>query len=146
MSPIAGLHDQRITTFGLLVEAYARLESTFRRSLEERHGLPHTSFEALLRLARSPNETLTMGELTEQITLTPGGATRLVDRLIAAGHVERATCPTDRRVQQVTLTDAGRSILTAAIQTHRADLEAELFDRLSEREAKTLARLLAKLR
>ena len=35
-------------------------------------------------------------ELADQMVLTSGGATRLVDRLVKAGSVERVACPADR--------------------------------------------------
>lgn len=141
-----GLDDARITTFGLLVEAHAHMEAVFGRSLDQAHGLPLSSFEAILRLGRSPDQQLTMGELTEQITLTSGGVTRLVDRLIASGLVERIADPADRRVQRVRLTQAGQTALNAAVKTHLVDLEAELFGRITATEAATLAHILAKLR
>lgn len=63
--------------------------------------------ELLLRLARSPDQQLTMGEVAEQLAITSGGVTRLVDRVIDAGYVERKPSPTDRRVQWVRLTITG---------------------------------------
>jgi MarR family 2-MHQ and catechol resistance regulon transcriptional repressor len=32
------------------------------------------------------------------VALTTGGVTRLLDRMVAAGPVERVPCPTDRRI------------------------------------------------
>ena len=54
--------------------------------------------------------------------LTPSGAVRLVDRLAAAGYVERGPAPT-RRTVSLHLTDAGRD---AAEQIHAA--RAEVLD------------------
>ena len=47
------LSDERITAFGMVLEATRRLERIFARSLQEQHGLPMVEFEALLRLGRS---------------------------------------------------------------------------------------------
>ena len=40
-----------------------------------------------------------MSQLADQVALTSGGITRLLDRMTAAGLVQRVPCPTDRRVQ-----------------------------------------------
>ena len=96
--------DPRITTYGLLHEAHRRLQRELDRSLAEHSGMSGSFFEVLLRIGRSPGDRLTMSELACQLGLTSGGATRLVDRVVEAGLVERASCPTDRRVQWVVLT------------------------------------------
>lgn len=140
------LDDERITAFGRLVEVHSRLERLLGRELEAAAGLPLTWFEAMLRIARSPGGELSAGELSQQIALTSGGVTRLVDRLAAAGHVERRTSPTDRRSQLVTLTDAGRAALERACAVHVRGLDEHLFSRLGPGDATDLARVLDALR
>jgi DNA-binding MarR family transcriptional regulator len=54
---------------------------------------------------------LTIGSLVEEVGLTTGGVTRLVDRMEAAGYVEQVHCSTDRRVSYASLTDRGRAKL-----------------------------------
>lgn len=137
-------HDL-VTTFGRLVEVYGTLESRLGRSLEEACGVPHSWFEVLLRLARSPEERMTMGALAEQITLTTGGVTRLIDRMISAGYVERLPCPGDRRVSFAALTPAGRAKLAEARTVHAANLE-RVFAGFSREEVATLDALLDRLR
>ncbi len=39
----------------------------------------------------------TAGELATRVNLTSGSASRMIDRLVARGHVTRAADPTDRR-------------------------------------------------
>ncbi len=137
--------DALITTFGRLVEVQGRLERRLGADLEARCGLPHAWFEVLVRLSRSDNGQLTMGALAEQVTLTTGGVTRLVDRMEAAGLVERLPCPTDRRVAYAALTDAGRAKLAEASKVHGANLRA-VFEGFSDRELTVLDRLLDRLR
>ncbi|HEY0304688.1 MAG TPA: MarR family transcriptional regulator, partial [Longimicrobiales bacterium] len=57
---------------------------------------------------------LRMGELAAAITFSKSGLTRLVDRLVAAGLVEREAVPEDRRALAVVLTTAGSARLRAA--------------------------------
>ena len=52
-----------------------------------------------------------MGDLAEALVITRGGLTKLVDRLVKAGLLERTFCETDRRVSYATLLPAGRDLL-----------------------------------
>lgn len=115
-----------IEVFGLLLEAHGRLVAHLDRELVEGSGVPLQTFEVLIRLARTPGESLTAGELARAIALSSGGATRLVDRLEAAGLVARAADVGDRRVVRVGLTAEGRAALFAALPVHLEGLERHL--------------------
>ncbi len=139
-------HDNAlITIFGRLLEVQSRLERRLGADLEARCNLPHAWFEVLLRLGRSEDHRLTMGTLAEQISLTTGGVTRLVDRMQASGYVERVPCPTDRRVSYAALTDTGRTKLDEAAQVHAANLRS-VFAAFSDEDRGTLDALLDRLR
>lgn len=137
--------DTRIHTFGVFLESLTRLNQRFDRSLRDRVGISQAWFEALLRIERSGGF-MTMGELADQIALTSGGVTRLVDRLFETGLVERRACATDRRVLYVALTAAGREKLSEAIDAHLVDLDREFIGRLSEHERATLVTVMERLR
>jgi len=145
MPRISRRDDALITTFGRLVEAQSRLERRLGADLEARCNVPHAWFEVLVRLARSEAGRLTMGSLAEEVSLTTGGVTRLVDRMEAAGYVERVPCPTDRRVSYASLTDRGRTKLDEAAQVHAANLRSVFAD-FSDEDRSTLDALLDRLR
>lgn len=140
------LDDARITVFGLLIEANRRLTRTVEASLRDNHGLALVDFEALLRLGRSPDHQMSMSELADQMVLTSGGVTRLVDRLIREGYVERVSCPTDRRVQWARLTETGGDRLSVALNTHLRDLDDHFFAVMSTDEQATMTSVLDRLR
>jgi MarR family transcriptional regulator, 2-MHQ and catechol-resistance regulon repressor len=137
--------DALISTFGRLVEVQGRLERRLGADLEARFGLPHAWFEVLIRLSRSAAGRLTMGALAEQVTLTTGGVTRLIDRMEAAGLVERLPCRTDRRVSYAAITDSGRAKLEDAAEAHARNLRA-VFEGFSAKDLATLDILLDRLR
>ncbi|SHN60051.1 DNA-binding transcriptional regulator, MarR family [Geodermatophilus obscurus] len=145
MPQLSRRDDALITTFGRLVEAQSRLERRLGADLEARCDLPHAWFEVLVRLGRSAAGRLTMGSLAEEVSLTTGGVTRLVDRMEAAGYVERVPCPTDRRVSYASLTDSGRAKLDEATQVHAANLRS-VFATFSDEDRNTLDALLDRLR
>lgn len=133
------------TTFGRFVEAYTTIERRLSRALEDECGLPHSWFEVMLRVSRAEGGMASMGSLAEQVALTTGGITRMVDRMIATGYVERVPCPSDRRVVYATLTAAGRAKLAEARAVNDAHLR-EVFSRFSSGDLAELDGLLDRLR
>ena len=145
MTPISRRDDALITTFGRLLEVQSRLERQLGAGLEASCNLPHAWFEVLVRLSRSEAHRLTMSGLAEQISLTTGGVTRLIDRMQDAGYVERMPCATDRRVSYASLTSAGRAKLDEAAPVHAANLRVA-FAALSDEDRIQLDALLDRLR
>jgi len=135
--------DDRITTFGLLHEAHGRLSHAFDRTFTGA-GVSSPIFEVLLRIGRSKDQ-LKTSELARQLSVTTGGATRLVDRAVAAGLVERQACLTDRRVQYVALTPIGERALARITPLHLRDLDREMVERLTPDELAALRSVLHKL-
>lgn len=131
--------------FGTTLEAVTALNRSFDRSLRDGVGIPLGWFEALLRLHRH-GEPMATGQLGDQLALTSGGATRLVDRLEEEGLVERRPCPDDRRVHFVALTDAGATLLADALEVHLADLRSLFGDRTSAADRAELIRICDGLR
>ena len=123
------------------ISRLARHLELARRAAFAARGLEPWSFDVLsaLRRAGEPYE-LTPGVLMSQTLVSSGTMTNRVDRLVAAGLVERHGHPGDRRVVVVRLTEPG----VAAVDDAMADLlerESVLLAALeeSEREALTTA-------
>ena len=145
MPTISAADDALISTFGRLVEAQSALGRQLGRSLEQECGLSHSSYEALLRIARTDGGQISMSALAQQVALTSGGITRLLDRLIAADYVTRVPCATDRRVQYAALTATGKRKLEHASGVHARNLR-QVFDGFSKSDLEVLDQLLDKLR
>ncbi|MEN3537574.1 MarR family transcriptional regulator [Microbispora sp. ZYX-F-249] len=117
-----------------------RVEEVFNR-----HGLRSGDFDVLAALRRSgPPYTLIPSELSDMVMMSRAGMTSRLDRLEAAGLIERSLDPADRRSFKVTLSEKGREVIDAALADHAANL-ARLASGLSSREAATLDRLLRDL-
>jgi MarR family 2-MHQ and catechol resistance regulon transcriptional repressor len=140
------LDDARLTLAGLFFEAHAGLTATLERHLETECGLSIQWFEVLLRLARSSEQRLRMQELVAQVTLTPSGLTRVVDRLEEAGLVRREACPSDRRGSYAVLTPKGKRTIEAAVPVHLVHLESSFTGLLTDVERTNLEAALRKLR
>ncbi|WP_205325137.1 MarR family winged helix-turn-helix transcriptional regulator [Glycomyces sp. YM15] len=110
--------NESVVAFGRFLGAANRLEHVLGRALEERCGISHLMFEVLLILARTGDPGLPMRAISREQVLTTGGVTRLVDRMEAAGLVERGDNPADRRGRLVRLTEAGEAKAVEASRVH----------------------------
>lgn len=61
--------------------------------------------------------------LAEQLGVNPSTATRMVDRLIASGFVDRRPNPDNRRENRLRLTDAGLHIVAEVTAHRRAEID-----------------------
>jgi DNA-binding MarR family transcriptional regulator len=86
-----------------------------------------------------------MNVLAERVVLSRSGITRLVDRLEAAGSVERHACTTDARGQEAMLTADGLTRLRAAATTHLTGVRRYFLDRLDAAELAGLEPSLARV-
>jgi DNA-binding MarR family transcriptional regulator len=141
----ADLEHPHLTTAGLLVEAVDGLSAQLEGQLEA-HRLSPQWFGILLRLARTPGHRLRMAALAAQTTLSASGLTRAIDRLEAAGLVQRESCPSDRRGAFAVLTPEGEARVDAALPLHLGALEAVFDGHYSPDELTTLTDLLRRLR
>jgi MarR family 2-MHQ and catechol resistance regulon transcriptional repressor len=111
------LDDHRLTATGLLIEVHTSLRAIISTQCAQDRSLRAPDFDALIRLARSPEQRLRMCDLAAQMSLSSSGVTRLVDRLERQRLVRRQTCPGDRRSSLAVLTADGASRVTAALPT-----------------------------
>jgi DNA-binding MarR family transcriptional regulator len=84
------------------------------------------------------------GPLADRIGLDRSDMVALVDELEAAGHVERAPDPGDRRRKIVSITGSGAEVLDELGELVRA-ADDELLAPLSEAERRTLVELLTRI-
>lgn len=115
-------HDL-ILAFGRLQGAANRLGYILGRALEQECGISHLVYEVLLILGRAGDPGLPMRAIAQEQVLTTGGVTRLVDRMEAAGLVERTEAPGDRRGRLVRLTPLGAQTTVRASAIHVENIE-----------------------
>jgi DNA-binding MarR family transcriptional regulator len=109
-------------------------------------GLPPLSwYDVLWPLYDTPERKLRAGELANRVvTISRTGLTRLVDRIEAAGLVQREPAPADRRGTQIAITPGGVTMLQRMWPVYAEAVRPALL-RLSDEEAESLAALLRRL-
>jgi DNA-binding MarR family transcriptional regulator len=129
-----------------LAQTHAAVSGRLQDALAAAELPPLAWFEMLAAIAAAQGERMKMGELAEALVITRGGLTKLVDRLVKAGLIERTFCETDRRVSYATLLPAGAELLEEMVPVVSAELELAFAARLSERQADDLRATLDSVR
>jgi DNA-binding MarR family transcriptional regulator len=129
-----------------LARAHAAITGRMQEALTAAGLPPLAWFEVLATLAEAPEQRLKMGDLAEALVITRGGLTKLVDRLIKAGLLERTFCETDRRVSYATLLPAGAELLEEMRPVVSGELDVAFAGNLTEGQADELRETLERLR
>jgi DNA-binding MarR family transcriptional regulator len=129
-----------------LTRTHAAVTGRLQEALTSAELPPLPWFEVLATLQRAPEQRLKMGELAEALVITRGGLTKLVDRLIKAGLLERTFCETDRRVSYATLLPAGVELLEEMRPIVRAELASAFSAKLTVAQADELREMLDSVR
>lgn len=124
------LNDEQMDAWHGFLRTHAALVRELDVEMHAAHGLSLTQYEVLLLLARTDGGSRRMSDLADGALLSLSGLSRLVDRLVAMGLVERAQCPNDRRSSLACLTDAGRVRFAEAQPTHHEGVRRLFIDRL----------------
>lgn len=107
---------------GLYLNTAAELE----RTLQQGHQLGLSEYEVLDLVAGYANESCTMRNLVDLTPMTQSALSRIVDRLVKAGLVERNTCDYDRRALFVGITAEGSRVHDDAKRAYEGMLEKAL--------------------
>ncbi|MGJ7498091.1 MarR family winged helix-turn-helix transcriptional regulator [Variovorax sp. RT4R15] len=124
-----------------------RLSSLLEKELSriaKMQDITSAQFQVLAALRRHDPQPQSLSQLSRIAILTSGSMTSLVDRLEERRFVRRTRHPEDRRGILLALTDAGRNVIDAALETRVRRLHA-LADSLSAQELGAISGGLRKL-
>jgi DNA-binding MarR family transcriptional regulator len=116
--------DPRLEAWRTFLTAHARLNRRLDEELRAEHGLSLAEYDTLLQIAVSVGRSLRMHVLAERVLLSRSGTTRLIDRLVSNGLVERSACSSDARGAEAVLTGEGLDRLQAASRTHLRGIDS----------------------
>ena len=130
--------------FGGLARANRLMEQQLDTAFA-RHGLDSASFDVLATLLRSgPPYRLTARQLQRSAMITSSAVAQRLNRLEGRGLVTRSQNADDARATDVTLTDRGNALISAALPDHVAN-EHRLLQALSPQQRDNLVELLGAL-
>jgi DNA-binding MarR family transcriptional regulator len=125
-----------------LVRAYNFMEARISADLRGA-DLTLARFHVLVALAK--HGPMSQQKLADHLLVTKGNVVGLIDKLSARGFVERQSSATDRRVNLLRVTPAGRRMVDRTLP-RQMQLIASLMQPLKPREAASLKTLLKRLR
>lgn len=125
----------------ILEQAQRRVSRDLDRVLSQ-VGASAEQWRVLDRL--SDEKGLPMGELAQQLSMNPPTMTKLIDRMVAAGLVQRIVDDEDSRRVLVFITDSGL-VLFGKLSKKAIEFHEGLAESLNAREALQLSKLLGHL-
>jgi DNA-binding MarR family transcriptional regulator len=144
--PPRSLDPVQLGAYFALIEVVGLLRHAVEQQLREAGDLSYVQFQLLARLGDSPTGSHRMTDLADGVVYSRSGLTYQAGLLERRGLVTRTTSPDDERGVTVTITDAGRALLGQVMPGHAEVIDQLLFQRLSRKDAKALADLLAPVR
>jgi DNA-binding MarR family transcriptional regulator len=141
----ASLSPGEIAAWKGLLRVHRDQVSALDSQLMREHRLPLASYEVLMVLADSEGGRARMSDVADQLLVSRSGLTRLVDRLVAQGWVERTPCENDARGVFAAITRSGRAKLKAVRPAHLDGVREGFLTKLSDRDLEALARAWSRL-
>jgi DNA-binding MarR family transcriptional regulator len=132
--------------WGALTRTHAAIVGRLQEALSSADFPPLPWYEVLAAISEAPEQRMKMGDLAESLVITRGGLTKLVDRLVKAGLLERTFCETDRRVSYATLLPSGAELLAEMRPVVVAELTIAFSANLTVAEAEELRETLEQVR
>lgn len=137
--------NQRIEWLNDLVRLEITLWNRVNAELLAKQGLTLAFFEVLYAIGQTDAQGLRVGDVAQALKITGGAASKLADRVVAAGLVRRELDADDRRVSRLVLTEAGQRQLAASGATYAAALAAILDTALSREDQRHMHELVGRL-
>jgi DNA-binding MarR family transcriptional regulator len=142
MEKTRSIHE--VAYFNLL-KTGSWIEEQIKNALRP-YGLTHAQLNALYILFEKDPEPVSASDLKKRILVSNPDITRLMDRLVIKGFVERMMCPENRRKIDISLTESGRKLFREAHQSVKQALGNFFEKQLTEVEAKELRDMMQKMR
>lgn len=101
-------------------------------------GLTLPQLRVLVMVATSPTE-MTPSSVAAALDVHPSSASRLCDRLVTAGWLDRHESPQDRRHLVLSLTDDGSAVLTS-VMAHRRQAFTTILEQMTPKDRATVRR------
>jgi DNA-binding MarR family transcriptional regulator len=132
-------------TWRAFLEAGSIVLKALGQEMERDQHLPLPWFEVLAWLSNAADGRLRMRELADSVYLSNSGLTRLLDRMSAAGLIERQICDQDRRGWYAAITPRGREVFRRVLPGHRLGVQSHFLGRLNDQDIRDLNRIMGKV-
>lgn len=139
-SSVKELHELRYNLF----QSCSWLNDGTRQLLQP-FGITPKQFSILRNLAKNSPESASIQEVRDGLADKMSDASRLVDRLVSKGYLDKFPSDYDRRSNRVRISESGLELLRQ-INAKKEALDRLISDRLSHDQVIQLNELLSKLK
>jgi len=108
--------------------------------------ITHIQFNVLRILESVMPEKVSVGEIKKGLLFPTSDVTRLLDRLEKRNLIERILCPKNRRKMDISITNNGLKLISAALPRIEEKLDGYYKDRVNEAERDQLIEILRRLK
>lgn len=122
---------------GATVRVTQHLENALRQ-----FDLDLGEYEIMVRLSETPEHSMRMSELADQVGQSRSRLTHTITRMEAKGLISRGSCPGDRRGVLAALTDEGYSLLVKVAPYHVESVREILVDPVDPEDFAALGRVM----
>lgn len=114
------------------------------KNFVSKEDITHQQYNILRILRGAHPQPLSTLQIRERMLDKMSDTSRIVDRLIVKGLVQKSTCAKDKRLVDVVITDKGQELLKR-LDDASPEMDA-IMEKLTDEEAEQLSSLLDKLR
>lgn len=129
-------------------EALFRAQSSLFREFsasEVWHGRTTREYDILYQLGRAGTRGMRQRDLTERLFISQPSLSRMIERLVQEGLIDRCPDPDDGRGALLALTEEGRELQRLIGTGHASDIARVMRERLTDDELSVLRSLAERL-
>lgn len=138
------MNDQFFKTNFQIISTGHWITDQISKALKE-FGATEPQFNVLRILKGAKGNPVSVQEIQKKMVQRSSNVTRIVDKLLDRGYVDRQQCPSNRRKMDVTITAEGLDYLKI-LDKKIIEIYEPRFNKLTEEELKTLENLIIKFK
>ena len=144
--PTSGLNSEQLGAYFALTEVSSLLQYAVDEHLRADGDISYVQFQILMRLVDAPEGKLRMTDLADGLVYSRSGLTYQAGLLEKRGLITRSPSPDDERSVIVTVTGAGRELITHVLPGHVERVRQLLFEPLTGKDLTVLSTVLGRVR
>ncbi len=137
------MKDDYFQTIHSIIKTGHWITDQISKELKE-YDITEPQYNVLRSLHMSDGQPLTVQDILEGMVQRSSNVSRIIDKLLSKGFVDRQICPSNRRKMDITITSAGKELLLK-LDRKVYKLHEPMHNRLNAEELKTLNKLITKL-
>jgi DNA-binding MarR family transcriptional regulator len=137
--------QSKTDSWATFFKTFQRLHQGMELELKKKKLPSLEIYDVLWSLENAPHHELRFYELADKVYLAKFNISRICQRLIKKGWIEKRTCPLDGRGYYAKITSMGLKMRKKIWETYGKNINENYSQRLNQREHKQLMMLLEKV-